>query len=114
MQRKMTKVLFFIAGPVATAEEEAEAEAMMNGRTHVCFRNASRISKDEALEAFDLVAGCAPARYADAAAEKGAPVVQEAPKADAATVPAGSPLAGAGAAKAPKPKPAGAGWAPNA
>lgn len=120
MIRNMKKVLFFIAGPVPTDAEREDAEQFYNGKSTVAFRNARFVNKDEAIEAFDIVAGLVPANYAAAALEKGDDALKAAPIVDAATVPAGSPLAGAGDGKdgkaAPKPPEgkAGADWKPNA
>lgn len=123
MIRNMKKVLFFIAGPVPTDAEREDAEQYYNGKSTVAFRNARFVNKDEAIEAFDIVAGLVPANYAAAALEKGEDALRGTPIVDAATVPAGSPLAGAGdgkaakgggaAPKAPEGKP-GADWKPNA
>jgi hypothetical protein len=123
MIRSLKKVLYFIAGPVPSDAEREDAEQYFNGKSTVAFRNASKVNKDEAIEAFDIVAGRVPANYAAAALEKGEDAMKGAPIVDAATVPAGSPLEGKddgkGAGKpgaAPKPpegKPD-AGWKPNA
>lgn len=123
MIRNMKKVLYFIAGAVPTEAERDDAEQYYNGKSTVAFRNARFVNKDEAIEAFDIVAGLVPDNYAAAALEKGEEALQAAPVVDAASVPAGSPLAvkgeGKAAAKpgaAPKPpegKPD-AGWKPNA
>jgi hypothetical protein len=126
MIRNLKKVLYFIAGPVPNDAEREDAEQYYNGKSTVAFRNASKVNKDEAIEAFDIVAGRVPANYAAAALEKGEDALQAAPIVDAASVPPGSPLAGKDAAgagkdagkpkaapKPPEPKP-GAGWKPNA
>lgn len=120
MIRNMKKVLYFIAGPVPTDAEREDAEQYYNGKSNVAFRNARFVNKDEAIEAFDIVAGLVPANYAAAALEKGEDALKAAPIVDAASVPAGSPLGDAGEGqggkakpKAPEPKRA-ADWKPNA
>jgi hypothetical protein len=93
------KSFYFIAGPVPTEAERDDAEQFYNGKSTVAFRNARFVNKDEAIEAFDIVAGLVPANYAAAALEKGEDALQAVPVVDAATVPAGSPLAGKGDGK---------------
>jgi hypothetical protein len=116
MIRKMKKVLYFIAGPVPTEAEQADAEQFYNGKSSVAFRNVRFVRRDEAIEAFDIVAGLVPENYANAAAEKGEDAVQPTPVVEAASVPAGSPLGDGKGGAAPK-RPQGkgsAGWKPNA
>lgn len=123
MIRNVKKVLYFIAGPVPTDAEREDAEQYYNGKSTVAFRNARFVNKDEAIEAFDIVAGLVPANYEAAALAKGEEALQAVPIVDAATVPPGSPLAGAGDGKGapgkggkpkePEGKP-GAAWKPNA
>jgi hypothetical protein len=118
MQRKMKKVLYFIAGNMPTEAETEDAEQYFNGKSTVAFRNVRYVHKDEAIEAFDIVAGLVPDNYAAAALEKGEEALQPSPVVDAATVPPGSPLAGAGDGKGGKPKEPegkpGAAWKANA
>lgn len=132
MKRNMLKVLYFIAGAAPTAAELEDAEQFYNGKSNVAFRNARYVHKDEAVEAFDIVAGRVPDNYAKAALEKGEDALRPTPIVDAAAVPAGSPLAPDPAVEPPPPpkapgeppkppatpkppaaKPA-AGWKPNA
>jgi hypothetical protein len=68
--------LYFIAGPVPTEAEREDAEQFYNGKSTVAFRNARFVNKDEAIEAFDIVAGLVPANYAAAALEKGEDALQ--------------------------------------
>ncbi len=92
MAKQKLKVLFFIASTVAT-DEENEAMDEFSARHTVCIRNASMIGDNDAIEPFDLVAGCVPPRYAAEAELKGPPVVRETPKTAADSAPKGSPLA---------------------
>lgn len=93
MKRNMLKVLYFIAGAAPTEADLEDAEQYYNGKSNVAFRNARYVHKDEAIEAFDIVAGCVPENYAKAALEKGEDALRPTPIVDAAAVPAGSPLA---------------------
>ena len=65
--RQPKKHLFFINGPIATPEQEDEADKLGG---FVCFRNATMISPDEACEDFDFLHGDIPPNYARAAAAK--------------------------------------------
>lgn len=68
-KKKQVKVLYFVTGPVANDEQQAEIDAMPG---LVCVRNAAVIHDDDPLEDFDHVAGDVPTQYAKAAAEKAA------------------------------------------
>jgi hypothetical protein len=59
MVKGKKKILFFMAGANPTPDELAAAEKI--GTT--CFRNASVVFPNEALEECDAVAGAAPAEY---------------------------------------------------
>lgn len=63
-QRKPTKHLFFIDGPVPTEEQEDEADNL-NG--FVCYRNALMVVDGEATEDFDQLHGNIPETYLKAA-----------------------------------------------
>ena len=65
--RQPKKHLFFIDGPVATPEQEDEADKLGG---FVCFRNARMISPDEACEDFDQLHGDIPPNYLRARAAK--------------------------------------------
>lgn len=91
MAKKKIKVLFFIAGTVATAEENAAMEEF-SAKHLVCVRNASMIGDNEAIEPFDLVAGAVPPRYAEVAASKPPVEERERPKAPAASAPVDGPI----------------------
>lgn len=122
------KVLYFLAGHMATDEELSEIESF-SARHNVCLRSAPFVSANEAVEPFDIVAGTVPPIYAAAAEAKGEFVEPETPKTPAASVSVGSPVAPAepveppkapetpdkpaAAPKAPAAKP-GAAWKPNA
>jgi hypothetical protein len=54
------RVLFFIAGPVPTEAELAAAEQLGTKM----FRNAAQVTKDDAVEKCDAVAGAVPPSYA--------------------------------------------------
>lgn len=58
-----TKILFFIAGPVATDADKAAASALESKTVQVVFRNASAIGDDDAVETAQGLAGCVPAIY---------------------------------------------------
>lgn len=60
MKQFVARILFFIAGPVPTAEEY-EAAARING--NVSFRNASVIGPGDRTEECDGVAGTVPDVY---------------------------------------------------
>lgn len=63
-------VLFFLAGAIAS-EEEQEAIAEFDGdEFRVMFRNASFVNEGDAIEKFDIVAGAVPDNYARAAEAK--------------------------------------------
>lgn len=135
MAKKKIKVLFFIAGMVATDDEEA-AMNKFSAKHTICIRNASMIHDGDNVEPFDVVAGAVPPSYAAAAKEKKPePEAPKAPKADAGKVDKRSPAAPpppvvepkegdetppvvegeGGKPKPPEPTPgAGAGWKPNA
>lgn len=131
MAKNKIKVIFFIAGTIAT-DEENDAIDQFSARHQICIRNASMIGDKDAIENFDIVAGCVPATYEAAAALKPAFVPRETPKTPVAKVQQGSPLAPPVEApkapepplappapsakpKTPAPKPSGAaGWKPNA
>jgi len=66
--KKLPVVLFFIAGPVPTEEEQAQAEALEG--VNVKFRNASLVLPGHSPEAFDDVAGLVPEIYEEAKAEQ--------------------------------------------
>ncbi len=110
---KAFRTLYFIDGPAASAEDQAEAAAIEG---HVVFRNAMKVAADGALEDFDAVAGAVPDRYREAADAKAlAGGGEPAPEPKVAVPGAGSPLTPRGAAKPPVPKPVpGGGWKPNA
>ena len=111
MKSRNPRVLFFINGMAPTEEQQEEAEAMGN---NVAFRNATRSNPDEALEAFDQLAGEPPAWYlAAAAAKAGEPPLPQAPPVDGASDAAASFAGFSGAPAAPKPA-GGGGWKPNA
>lgn len=61
--RRYPQILFFIAGTMPTAKDEADA--LMLG-PNVSFRNASLIVPAATLEKCDGVAGCVPECYAKA------------------------------------------------
>ncbi len=106
--KRAKRILFFTAGIVPTDEEQAEFEALGSG---AAMRRADLVRTDEALEAFDEVAGAVPPNYQAKADElAGLPAPKEPPKADPAAVKQGSPVA------PPKPPVAatGGGWKPNA
>lgn len=65
--RQPKKHLFFIDGPIATPEQEDEAEKLGG---FVCFRNVRMISPDEACEDFDHLHGNVPVNYQRAAIAK--------------------------------------------
>lgn len=91
MAKQKIKVLFFIAGTVATEEETAAMDEF--GAKHtVCVRNASMIGDNEAIEPFDIVAGAVPDRYAEVAKTKPAFKERERPKTPAASAPAKGPV----------------------
>lgn len=73
--RQPKKHLFFINGPVATAEQEDAADEL-NG--FVCFRNANMITPEESCEPFDFVHGEVPLQYRRAAEAKERGEVMEA------------------------------------
>lgn len=79
-KKKQAKVLYFINGPVATDEQQAEIDAMAG---LICVRNRAVIHEDDPLEDFDHVAGDVPDAYAAAAKVKAkeAADAPEAPKA---------------------------------
>ena len=66
--KKLPVVLFFIAGPVPTEEEQEQAEAIEGA--NVKFRNASLVLPGHSPEAFDDVAGLVPEVYEEAKAEQ--------------------------------------------
>lgn len=59
---KQATILFFVDGPMPTAEQFAEAQKLP---AQVKFRNAQQVPDSGALEAADGVAGSVPQRYAD-------------------------------------------------
>jgi hypothetical protein len=65
--RAPKKHLFFIDGPVATPEQEDEADKLGG---FVCFRNARMIAADEGCEDFDFLHGDVPVNYQRAAVAK--------------------------------------------
>jgi hypothetical protein len=91
MAKQKIKVLFFIAGTVAT-DEENEAMNEFGAKHTVCVRNASMIGDNEAVEPFDIVAGAVPDRYAEVAKSKPAFKERERPKTPADSAPANSPV----------------------
>lgn len=126
MAKRKIKVLYFIKGTMATAEDEAAIDEF-SVRHVVCIRNASMIGDNDPLEDFDVVAGEVPPKYAAAFEAKGPPVERETPKTPIASVQQGNPLAPEPVAapepapiadakpKAPVAKPGAAkGWKPNA
>lgn len=61
---KLAKVLYFVSGPVPSAEQYQEAQAL---KANVVFRNAQAVPAERhALETCDGVAGEVPEQYADA------------------------------------------------
>lgn len=114
------KVLYFIGGVVPTEAQAAQIEELLNSGKDVFQRNATMIREDEAVEAFDELAGNVPANYLDAAGDKTvheAPEEPEIPAADGSEAPAATstpakPEKGAGGAE--KPAGAASGWKPNA
>ena len=70
---KKTRILFFLAGPVATADETAKAAALVSQTQNVVYRNASAVGEGDAVEIADGYAGKVPAIYRGRA-----PIVDEA------------------------------------
>lgn len=105
------RILFFINGVSPSDEDKAEALALAGEGKIVCFRNVTRSKKDEAIEAFDGLAGDPPKWYIEAASKRKLVEAPEAPKVDANEVPPASPLA-SGEVVPPAPA-ARQGWAPN-
>lgn len=104
-KRPPFKTIFFIAGPAATEEEDAEASKIEG---QVVFRNVRHIADDGTLEDFDAVAGLVPPRYAEAAADKAAEGDTRPPE------PKATAEAPAAPQKAAVPgKPAGSAWGAN-
>lgn len=103
MQKKQRRHLFFINGPVPTAEQQEEADGL-NGL--VCFRNRLFVRDDEphAVEAFDELHGDIPPVYQRAARAKAG--VKEPEKPVVSAPPAGAVIV------PPKPKATSA-WKPN-
>lgn len=58
---KLARILYFISGPLASAEDQAEA---LEIKGNVSFRNALVVPDDGQLEVCDGVAGEVPERYA--------------------------------------------------
>jgi hypothetical protein len=93
MAKKKIKVLFFIAGFIATKDEDAEMNKF-SAKHLVCVRNAAMIREDDGIEDFDVVAGEVPDKYAEAAKLKPKAVKEPTPpKVDAKTVAKESPAA---------------------
>lgn len=57
------KVIYFLAGPVPSAEQIAAAEKLGSSSRQVVFRNATQVRDGEALEKCDFVAGNVPKQY---------------------------------------------------
>lgn len=64
---KSSKILFFIDGPVPSAEDRAESEKLMelNPKHKVVFRNAQWATIEEGVEPFFDLRGCVPDFYLD-------------------------------------------------
>ncbi len=93
MAKKKIKVLFFIAGFIATKDEDAEMNKF-SAKHLVCVRNAAMIREDDGIEDFDIVAGEVPDVYAEAAKLKPKAVKEPTPpKVDAKTVAKENPAA---------------------
>lgn len=110
-KKKQVKVLYFVTGPLATDEQQAEIDAMPG---IVCIRNATQIIAGQPIEDFDHVAGDVPPVYAAAAARKAAEAedAPEAPKADTGA-PAAPQQALAGKEAVPAAKAPASAWKPN-
>lgn len=64
MQTKKVKVIYFIDGPVPTAEQRVEADRLTTAKQAVVFRN-NRYTDEGGLEKCDFVAGLVTPRYKD-------------------------------------------------
>lgn len=89
MAKKTIKVLYFINGPVASADDE-DAMSKYSVKHQICIRNADMIHEGEYVEDFDIVDGAVPAAYAAVAKEK--KPAKEKPKPQTTQPPAGSPI----------------------
>lgn len=88
------KVLFFISGPVPSAEQMSQADKLTNLRQNVMFRNGLQVSDDDSLEKCDYVAGDVPKRYAEKFERIGdlqLPGLEAAPETPAAPAPVAAP-----------------------
>ena len=67
---RASRVLYFIDGPTPSKEDEAAALELAGQGKDVVFRNLRWVKPEEAVEAFDDVAGKVPKNYLDAKAER--------------------------------------------
>ena len=62
---KTPKVLFFINGPVPTADDRQQAAELEAQGNNVGFRNLQWVTPDAGIEIFDALAGAVPKLYQD-------------------------------------------------
>ena len=62
---KTPKVLFFINGPVPTADDLQQAAELEAQGNKVGFRNVQWVTPDAGIEIFDALAGAVPKMYQD-------------------------------------------------
>lgn len=105
------RTLYFISGVSPTPEQQAEADSLPG---IVCFRNALKFREEDAMEAFDAVAGDVPEPYAKEAARR-AVEAGDAPMPPKAspTAPAAPQAAKTGASAKPTGAAPASAWKPN-